>query len=390
MLEKALSGSKGYWSWLTFLLVLIGIGFGCYLWQYKVGLTVTGLSRDISWGLYIAQLTFLVGVAASAVMVVLPYYLHDVKEFGRITILGEFLAVSSIVMCGLFVFVDLGKPMRMMNIILHPTLNSILFWDMFVLNGYLFLNIIIGWNVLTAERKGIAPPDWVKLLIYVSIPWAVSIHTVTAFLYAGLPGRHMWLTAIMAARFLSSAFAGGPALLIIVAFIIRRYTKFDPGKESIQKLSLIVTYALIINMFFLGLEFFTSFYSQIPGHIHSFTYLFAGLEGHGNLRPWMWASVLGAVACILILIVPQARRNERVLGWTCAALFLALWIDKGLGLVVGGFIPNPLHQIREYHPTAPEILITLGVWALGFFILTVLYKVAIGVKEETGGGLAPH
>jgi molybdopterin-containing oxidoreductase family membrane subunit len=293
-------------------------------------------------------------------------------------------------MCVLFVFVDLGKPTRLMNIILYPTPGSILFWDVVVLNGYLGLNIVISWTVLGAERKWVKPPAWVKPLIYISIPWAVSIHTVTAFLYAGLPGRHLWLTAIMAARFLSSAFAGGPALLIILALIVRRFTKFDPGKEAIQKLALIVTYALIINMFFLGLEFFTAFYSGIPSHQHSLDYLYVGLDGHVKLVPWMWASGIMCLAGIVLLLFPRVRRAERILGWTCVMIFLGLWIDKGLGLVVGGFIPNPLDQIREYSPTLLEVTITFAIWALGFLVLTILYKVAIGVKEETGGELAPH
>jgi len=390
MLEKALTGSKRYWSWLTFLLVVIGVGFGCYLWQFLVGLKITGLSRDVSWGLYIAQLTFLVGVAASGVMLVLPYYLHNAKAFGRITILGEFMAVGAIIMCGLFVFVDLGKPMRILNVMLYPRPNSILFWDMVVLNTYMGLNLIIGWTVMSAERKWVKPPDWVKPLIYISIPFAVSIHTVTAFLYAGLPGRHLWLTAIMAARFLSSAFAAGPALLIVLALVIRRLTRFDPGREAIHKLSLIVTYTLIINMFFLGLEFFTAFYSQIPGHMQSLQYLYGGLEGHAKLVPWMWVSGILAIICIFIMLVPAARANHALLGTTCVAIFIALWIDKGLGLIVGGFIPNPLEQIREYSPTAPEILITLGIYALGALVVTVLYKVAVSIKEETGGELAPH
>jgi Ni/Fe-hydrogenase subunit HybB-like protein len=382
MLEKALVGSRKYWLWLSFLAAVIGVGVLCYLWQFFVGLGITGLGRDVSWGFYIAQFTFLVGVAASAVMLVLPYYLHHYKQFGKITILGEFLAVSSVLMCMLFIFVDMGQPLRVLNVILHPTPHSIMFWDMVVLSGYLLLNIVIGWVVLDAEHKEIPPPAWVKPLIYVSIPWAVSIHTVTAFLYAGLPGRHLWLTAIMAARFLSSAFASGPALLILLCFVVRNLTRFDPGKEPIQKLAQIVCYAMILNVFFALLEVFTAFYSQIPSHMHSLEYLFVGLEGHGRLVPFMWTAVVLAVAGIVLLIVPSTRRNEKTLAVAAAAVFAAAWIDKGMGLVVGGFVPNPFEKVVEYAPTPPELLITLGVWAVGFFVLTVLYKIAISVKEE--------
>ena len=382
MLEKALKGSKTYWSWVIFLLALIGIGFGNYLYQWFEGLRITGMSRDVSWGFYIGQLTYFVGVAASGVMVVLPCYIHDYKAFGRITILGEFLAVASIVMCGLFVMVDLGNLPRMLNIVIYPNPKSILFWDMIVLNVYMLLNIIIGWNVLAAERKGVPYQKWVKVLIYVSIPWAFSIHTVTAFLYAGLPGRHYWLTAILGARFLSSAFCSGPAILILLCLIVRKFTKFDPGKEQIRTLGGIVAYAMIINVFFFLLELFTAFYSQIPGHMHSIVYLFAGLEGHGRLAPLMWTAAFFAVVALILLVIPAARRREDILAVACGAVIISTWIDKGFGLVVGGFIPNPFERVFEYWPTMPEVLISVGVWATGFFILTILYKVAVSVKEE--------
>ncbi|MDK2984911.1 MAG: hypothetical protein PWQ96_553 [Clostridia bacterium] len=382
MLEKAFSGSKRYWSWVIFLLVLIGIGFGSYLYQLNKGLAVTGMSRDVSWGLYIGQFTFFVGVAASAVMVVLPYYLHNVKEFGRITVFGEFLAIAAVTMCLLFIIVDLGKPMRLFNVLIYATPHSIMFWDMIVLNGYLLLNILIGWNVLEAERNAVAPPKWVKKLVYVSIPWAVSIHTVTAFLISGLPGRHYWLTSIMAARFLASAFAAGPALLIILSLIVKKFTKFNPGETAIKKLALIVTYATIISIFFVILEFFTAFYSNIPSHMHSLEYLFAGLEGHSNMVPFMWMFAVLAVIAMVLLINPGTRNKENTLLIACIAVFVSMMLEKGLGLIIGGFIPNAFEKVTEYAPTLPELLITLGVWAIGAFILTILYKVAVSVKEE--------
>ena len=382
MLDRALKGTTGYWSWLAFLLVFIGIGAGCYIYQYFEGLRITGLSRDVSWGLYIGQLTYFVGIAAGGVMVVLPYYLHDYKAFGRITILGEFLAIAAILMCLLFVFVDLGNPVRIMNVILYPTPNSILFWDMIVLNVYLLLNIVVGWNVLAAERKGVKYKKWIKVLAYISIPWAFTIHTVTAFLYAGIPGRHFWLTAIMAARFLSSAFCAGPALLVLLCLIVKKVSKFDPGKEQLQTLGGIIAYAMILNVFFFLLEVFTAFYSQIPGHMHAFEFLFHGLDGHGQLAPWMWTATGFAGVALILLIVPATRRNQDTLAVACVSVIIATWIDKGLGLIVGGFTPNMFNTVTPYWPTTPEILITIGVLATGFFVLTILYKIAVSIKEE--------
>jgi Ni/Fe-hydrogenase subunit HybB-like protein len=384
MLERALKGSPAYWKLLISLLVIMSAGVVCYLIQFSEGLKVTGMSRDISWGLYIAQFTYLVGIAAGGVMVVLPYYLHDYKAFGKITILGEFLAIGAVVMCLLFIFVDIGNPVRMLNVILYPSPNSILFWDMIVLNVYLMLNIVVGWNVLAAERKGISYKKWVKFLAILSIPWAFSIHTVTAFLYAGIPGKFLWMTAIMAARFLASAFAAGPSLLLLLCLLVRRNTKFDPGKEQMNTLSGIITYAMILNCFFLALEFFTAYYSGIPEHHASLDYLFFGLQGKSSLVPWMWTSVFFCVAALILLVVPSLRRNETTMALGCAAVIIGTWIDKGVGLVIGGFIPNSFHKVIEYSPTLPEIVICAAIWATGFFVITILFKIAISIKEEVG------
>jgi molybdopterin-containing oxidoreductase family membrane subunit len=382
MLEEVLRGGRRYWILLGIWVLLILVGLAAYGRQFSEGLYITGMSQDVTWGLYISQFTFLVGVAASAVMVVLPYYLHNYKKFGRMLILGEALAISAVLMCMLFILVDMGQPMRVVNVFLHPSPNSLMFWDTIALSGYLVLNLIIGAVTFEAERKGAPPRNWVKPLIYLSIPWAISIHTVTAFLYSGLEARTFWMTAILAPRFLASAFASGPSLLILLALILRRFTRFDPGWEAIQKLATIVVYALIVNLFFVGVELFTGLYSDMPHHLHAFEYLFVGLEGHAALVPWMWAgAVLSTVAAVLLLI-PGVRKQEKLLAPLCAAVILAIWIEKGLAMVVTGFIPSPLGQITEYIPTALEIAITVGVYALGFFVLTVLYKVIVNVRER--------
>jgi Ni/Fe-hydrogenase subunit HybB-like protein len=364
------------------LIVLSAIGSLTYLVQRFSGTEVTGLSRDVSWGLFIANYTFFVGVAASAVMVVLPYYVHDYKAFGRIDVFGEFLAVAAIAIAGLFIFVDVGQPLRSFNLLLHPSPGSPLFWNTIILPVYMALNVLIAWGALGAEDKSIPPPGWIKPLIYISIPWAISIHTVTAFVYAGLPGRAFWNTAILAPRFLVSAFASGPALLIVMCIMIKRLTGFDPGKKALQKLAVIVAYSMILNLFFIVLEFFSSFYSGIPSHTQGLEYLFFGLEGHGRLVAWIWTSVVLAVAGTVLLVVPGVRRNDTMLATACILVFVSLWIDKGFCLVVAGFIPSPTATITEYAPSLFEVIITIGVWAAGFLMLTVLYKIAISIKKE--------
>ena len=387
MLEMALKGTRTYWIWITGLLVVMAAGGYYYAEQLKYGLMVTGQSRDVSWGFYTAQMTYFVGVAAGGVMLVLPYYLHNYKKFGKITILGEFLAVASLVMCLLYLLVHLGQPMRALNVFLHPTPGSVLFWDGNVLFGYLVLNIIIGWNVLEAERNGSTPPLWLKPLIYLSIPMAFSIHTVTAFIYCGLPGRGFWLTAVLAPRFLASAFAAGPAILILLCMLIRKMTRFDPGKEAILSLALIVAYGLTANVFLLMCEVFVVFYSGIPSHMDHIKYLYVGLHGRGALVPWMWTSVFCMLLAVALLVIPVTRKNNVILIFSCILVFIGTWIDKGLGMIAGGFIPSALHHVTEYVPTVHELVISAGVTAIGLFILTILFKITISVKEYNQYGI---
>ncbi len=431
MLEAAFRGGKRYWILLGVWAALIGAGLYAWGLQYTQGLTVTGMSQDVTWGIYIAQFTFLVGVAASAVMVVLPYYLHSYKDFGKMVILGEGLAIASVIMCMLFIFVDMGQPNRVTNVILHPTFNSMMFWDMVALGGYLVLNVIISFISLSSERRGEPPPRWIKpvillsipwavsihtvtaflysglaarpfwmtailaprflasafaagpaLLILLSIPWAISIHTVTAFIYSGLAARPFWMTAILAPRFLASAFASGPALLILLCLVLKRFTRFDAGREAVQKLALIATYAVLVNIFFVLMEFFTAFYSAIPHHIEHFAYLYVGLEGHRELVPWMWLAAVLIVVAAVMLLNQRLRNSPGALAVACVAIVASIWIEKGLGMVVTGFVPSPLGEVSGYAPTLPEFLITLGIYGLGALLVTVLYKVALSVRGQ--------
>ena len=382
MIEKALKGNRLYWSWVALLCVIIAAGLSAWSRQLNLGLGVTGMGRDISWGIYIAQFTFLVGVAASAVMVVLPYYLHNQKAFSKIVIVGEFLAVSAAAMCMLFILADMGKPQRVLNVFRYPSPRSMVFWDVLALNGYLLLNLVGGWAVLGAERKGVPPAPWTRALIYLSIPWAFSIHTVTAFLYAGLPGRHLWLTAVLAPRFLASAFAAGTAVLILLAFILKKRAGYDVGGEAVRKLAVLCAYAGTANFFLLGTEFFTAFYSNVPGHMHSLQHLYFGLHGHAQFVPWMWLSLLSGLGAVAVLLSPALRSSTPWLLGACSVLVFSIWIDKGVGLVIGGFLPTPLEEIVDYVPTVTEIGVTLGIWAVGLLLLTMLLKVVVDVRTR--------
>jgi len=381
VIEKALTGNKQYWLWISLLLAFIGTGAAMYLRQLIDGLGVTGMSREVSWGLYIGQFTFFVGVAASAVMVVIPYYLHDTKQFAKVALLGELLAVASIAMCMLFIMVDLGQPQRVLNVLLYPAPHSVMFWDMVSLSGYLLLNAIVAYNTLSAEQRGLPAPHWLKPVIYLSIPWAVSIHTVTAFLYSGLAARPLWLSAVMAPRFLASAFAAGPALLILLIVVLQKTTGYDPGEAAVSKLATIVTYAASISTFLVLVEIFTGVYSGLPHDRETLAYQYSTLHGLWGMTAWMWISSLLMIGALTVFYVPRLRKCRVALLAACVAVFASLWMEKGLALIVGGFEPSPMGTLTAYRPTCTEWAIAAGIWAIGALMLTVFYKITVGIRS---------
>ena len=381
------SGGPRYRSWLAFLMGLMAVGGYSYYRQVVHGLGVTGMGDQVSWGLYIANFTFLVGVAAAAVMMVIPGYLYHNKEVKGGVLLGEMVAIGAIVMCLLFVVVDLGRPDRMWHMI--PPFGkfnfpvSMLAWDVLVLNGYLLLNLHVPGYLLYKKYKGEKPAKWLYLpFVYLSIVWAISIHTVTAFLYTGLAGRPYWNAAILAPRFIASAFCAGPAFIILVLEIIKGWTKFPMGNRIIGFLRMVVLIAGLINVFLVISEIFTEFYAD-SAHVASVRYLYFGLHGHNILVPWIWTSTSMTVLALLALISRKfEKRGVIVRNIPLLMLIMAIWIEKGMGLVFPGFIPTPLGEIVEYMPSANEWMVSLGIWGVGLFIMTVLLKHAVDV--ETG------
>jgi molybdopterin-containing oxidoreductase family membrane subunit len=372
-------GDWRYYSWMLVLTVFVLLGLHAYVKQFARGLGVTGMTDQVSWGLYIANFTYLVGMAAAAVMLVIPVYIFRNRELHDLVIFGELLAVASIVMCLLFVTVDLGHPERFLNIFRKFNFpQSMLTWDVVVLNGYLLLNLhICGYLIYCAYRNREASPAFYIPFVFVAIAWAISIHTVTAFLYVGLGGRPFWNSAIIAPRFLASAFAAGPAFVILTLQIIRKVSDYHISDDALSLLRNIVTVALAINMFLLGCELFTEFYGE-SHHIVSMIYLFFGLHGYNALVPWIWSAIGLNTVALFLLLMPTARR----LAWlnvACVFMIVGIWIEKGMGLIVPAFIPSPLGEMVEYKPTIAEILIGLGIWSFGLLLYTIFVRITIPV-----------
>jgi molybdopterin-containing oxidoreductase family membrane subunit len=382
----ATDGSRAFYAWMTFLTALMLVGANAWAHQVVEGMALTGMTDHVSWGLYIANFTFLVGLAAGAVMMVIPAYLYDDHEMHDVVIIGELLAVAALVMCLGFVMADLGRPDRFWHMI--PGLGrlnwpiSMLTWDMIVLNGYLLINAHIAGYLLYTRFLGKKPnPRWYLPFVFLSIAWAVSIHTVTAFLYSGLGGRPFWNTAILAPRFLASAFVSGPAFVIVTLQIIRKLSDFKFGNGPIMTLLKVMRVTVLLNLFLLAAELFTIFYTG-GSHVAAAQYLFFGLHGKSGLVPWIWTAIALNTIAAVMLLAPRAKTHMTWLNVACVITFVGVWIEKGMGLIIPGFIPSTLHEIVEYSPSLVEWKIMVGLWALGLMIYTVLLKIAIPILTD--------
>jgi molybdopterin-containing oxidoreductase family membrane subunit len=376
-------GSPVYWAWIGILAVLIVSGGLAYAAQVRDGLVVTAMRDQVSWGFYIGNFTFLVGVAAAAVVLVIPAYIYDWKPIREIVIFGELLAVSAIIMCLLFVLVDIGRPDRFWHL-LPPAghLNfpqSILAWDVLVLNIYFIINFVVVTHILYQAFGGRHYDKRIVIpLVLASIPMAVGIHTVTAFLYNGLGARPYWNSSILAPQFLATAFCSGPAILLFVLQLLRRFTRFEIQNEAIWKIAELMAYAIFLNLFLHGAEAFKEYYSDSE-HLMYTRYWFQGLGADRTLVPYAWTAVGLNVLSFVLFVIPAARRHPVLLNLGCFATYAGCYIDKGMGLIIPGLTPDALGEIYVYYPALSELRVAGGVFALGFLVFTLMLKVAVPI-----------
>jgi molybdopterin-containing oxidoreductase family membrane subunit len=395
-LRLVLHGPASYWMWAGMLLALIASGIAAYVEQFTHGLVVTAMRDQVSWGFYIGNFTFLVGVAAAAVVLVIPAYVYHWKPIREIVIIGELLAVSAIVMCLLFVMADVGRPDRFWH--LFPVVgylnfpSSLLAWDVVVLNVYFVINVVVVTHILYRAFSGRHyATRLVVPLVLLSIPMAVSIHTVTAFLYNGLAARPYWNASILAPQFLASAFCSGPAILLIVLQLLRRFTRFEIRDDAIGKIAELMAYAMFLNLFLHGAEAFKEYYSATE-HLLYTKYWFQGLGEHRTLVPYAWTAVGLNLLAFLLFIIARTRNHWLTLNIGCLAIYGGVYIEKGMGLIIPGLTPDTLGEIYEYYPTVTELRIAAGIFAVGFLLFTLMLKVAVPISLgdfQRDRGLAP-
>lgn len=376
-------GSAKYYAWL-FLLGSLSLVFLFGLYQQLVhGLILTNMNDQVSWGLYESNFIFLVGVAAAAVTVVFPAYVYHHKPLKSIVVIGEMVAITAVNMVMLFILMHMGRADRLWHII--PVIgifnfpHSMLTWDVLVLNGYLLLNVVCAFYYLYKKYTGVHPNEKFYIpLVYISIVWALSIHTVTAFLISTMPARPMWHHSMMPIKFISTAFASGPSLIILAFLVIKRTTALKVENEAIELLAQIVTWCLGLALFLAMSEIVTELYPSTE-HAYSLKYLLFGRHGLSKLVPWIWTSFGLNIIAFILLLNPKFRKNHKRLLIICIMIFAGVWIDKGMGLVVPAYIPTPIGEFAEYTPSLFEVMNSIGIWAFGLMIFTILAKGGIGV-----------
>ncbi len=388
--RQVLSGGAAYWTWMISLVVMIGVGLVAYAHQARLGLIATNMRDQVSWAFYVGNFTFLVGVAAAAVLLVIPAYVYQWKPIKEVAVLGELLAISALTMCLLFILVDIGHPERFLH--LMPVVGtpnwpaSLLAWDALVLNAYLGLNLILVVYLLFTAYRGRHYSTRIFLpLVLLSIPLAIATHTVTAFLYNGMASRPYWNASILAPRFIASAFCSGPAVLIILFQILRRTNDLPIKDEAIWKIAELMAYAMFLNLFLLGAELFKEYYSATE-HLLYTQYLWTGIGEHRALVPYAWLSLGCSLVAFVLFLIPGTRRHFVTLNLGCVLIWVGVYIEKGMGLIIPGMTPDTLGEIYEYTPTMTEWAVAVGVFGTGFLVFTVLVKIAVPILGGTFHG----
>jgi molybdopterin-containing oxidoreductase family membrane subunit len=383
-LRVVTQGGPAYLAWVALLGVLVLYGVGSYGYQATQGLIETNMRDQVSWGFYIGNFAFLVGVAAAAVVLVIPAYVYNWGPFKEVVLIAELLAIAAIVMCILFVTVDLGRPERIWHLmpgVGTPNFpHSLLVWDILVLNTYFVVNIfVVSYLLFKSYSHRPYSKNFILPMIYLSIPLAICIHTVTAFLFVGLVARPFWNTAILAPRFLASAFCSGPALLVIIFQIVRSSGRLSISNSALAKIGELLAYAMAINLFLLGAELFKDFYFHTHHTIHA-EFQWFGTHERTDIAIYTWLALIANLSAFVIFVVPLFRHTLPLLTVGCFLAIFGIFIEKSMGLLLPGMTPDVLGEVYTYNPSMLEVSVGIGVWATGALLFTLMVKVALAVN----------
>ncbi|MEB3807053.1 MAG: polysulfide reductase NrfD [Desulfurococcales archaeon] len=362
--------------------------YGIYLWIFvqhapiflgsdKGGLVLTGVNEDVPWGLYISFFTFWVGVAASAVIFSFAGYVFNDKAFKVVVPIAEAQAVVALIITVWGIVANLGHPERGLVLMPQfPNLRSMLDWDFTVIFTYMILNAVaFVYTIHVYRRGGELPKKFIIPYMIISSPFAIGIHTVTAWIFHALTARPALNTALLAPRFIATAFASGPALLLIVLFILEKTTGwFKVDFYVYRKTIYVITIALVTGLFFTLAEVHEVFwYTTEPFKKEQWTAtLYGGSIPILTQLFWLWVTF--GLAAAVLGIIPSARRTRVGALYISILTFIAVFSEKTLATILPGFVVNPLNMPSTYNITPLEVFVSIGIHATVFILYAILIR----------------
>lgn len=374
-LRNTLVGSKVYYAWMGFLLVLSSFGVWGFYHHITVGLITTGMRDQVSWGISIGTYAFLIGVATSVIILLIPGYIYNWKPAKNIVIVGEILALSALTMCILFVMTDIGRPERFWHML--PFLgilnlpSSLMGWNAVVMPAYFFFDLFIIIYILYKAYVGKGYNEkFVYGYVIFMIFWAIVAHSITAFIFNVLPAHPYWNASILVPRFIATALASGGAILLLVLQMVRKIGQVEIDDEAVFKIADILNYVMFLNLLLFLSEVIMIFTSENQRFTHM-RYYFVGL------RSYAWVAIFCNFSAYFLLMFRKLRENYFYLNIACVFIFIGIFIEKGIGLVIPGYIPTPLGEVYHYTPTLGEWAMMAGISGIGLIVATVFLKIAI-------------
>jgi len=393
--------------WTTILCLIILNGVVSYIFQLMNGLSVTGMSNYVSWGIYISNFVFFVAISLVGSLISAILKLSNAKWSIPLTRIAEIIAVSNIMFAGLIIIVDMGRPDRIGNLLLHGRIQSPIVWDVLVVTTYLAISILLLYipllpdlALLRERMTGI--PKWqhklykilslgwigsedqykilhksVSMLAIIIVPVALGIHTVTSWLFASTL-RGGWNSTNFGPYFVAGAFVVGAAAVISLMYVARQRYKLEEylNDDIFDKMGKLLVMLSLVYTYFTINEYLTPAFKMMGGEKALITDLFVG-----HFAPMFWGVQIFGVLIPLSVMLFKKGRKPFPLFIVANMTIVGAWFKRYLIVIPTLFHPylpaieqNGVPKVISYFPTWHEWSITMGSLAGSLLIITILFR----------------
>ncbi len=378
-LGKLLKASPRYWAFVSLLMTVLAMGGLAYVAQLQHGGAVMAMRDNYPWGLWFTNYMYYVGLSAGGLVVYASVHLFGAEQFKPLSRLAVLQAALLVMMALLGIVTDMERPWRAVWMLLTPNPTSPFVYTGSAANIYMLICFFDLWVLITGKGGH----KLAHRMTLIALPFAIYLHTTTAFVLSMNKSRELWNSAMMVPIFLTSATASGIALLLLCAYVMKHFKILELTASMFRSLSTLLATVIIMDLFMLVVEIATVFWptSAKPGHVVRFAEFITGRYAF-TLVPVL---ILGVTA--FALLAPRRTRHLPAIQITASALYVvAIWL-KRYTLMSMGFAINPLGQFTPpYVPSAVEVFLALGILSLGLLILTLAAKVLpLRVPEEPHG-----